>query len=264
MRKIIDSSVRERVAREVSAHNESDVLEQSYKLKDRFHHIWCYPSRNRLEKFKFNLLNNLSGKDVLDYGCGWGDSSLKYYNNGANVTGIDVSEKFIKSAVMKFQSIGCEADRYRFIKMDAHALDFSDESFDFIVGDGILHHLDAKIALSEIYRVLKPDGRVILFEPLAGHPLLKIFRLLTPNARTIDEAPLTGEDLNDFSNAHPWNAEHHYCGIFEAPVAMLTSIIMPNTPENWLLKFMDKIEVKMIENRVLLSWNQYVLLNFKK
>lgn len=260
----MSSSLKDRVAREEQAHDHDDVLEESYRLKKLFRHIWSYPSRIRLEKYKKNLLENIRNSRVLDYGCGWGDSSFRYYQKGASVTGIDVSEKFINSANFNFKSKGCDKNRYEFIKMDAHALKFSNDSFDFVVGDGILHHLNTEVALSEIYRVLKPGGRVILFEPLAGNPLLKLFRVLTPKARTIDEAPLTGSDLSSFSSLHPWLGEHRYCGVLEAPVAMLTSIVMRNSPDNWLLRSVDRLENLLIEKKVLLSWNQYVLLNFKK
>ena len=258
------TSLQDRVAREEQAHECDNVLEESYKLKNRFRHIWSYPSRKRLEKRRNDLLQNLNGKDVLDYGCGWGENGLIYYKSGANITGIDISEKFIKSANFNFQSKGCDNDRYSFIKMDAHDLKFNDDTFDFVVGDGILHHLDAEIALSEIYRVLKPGGRVLLFEPLADNPLLKLFRLLTPKARTIDEAPITGKNLRRYSCRHSWESDHLFCGVLEAPMAILTSIILPNRPENILLKATEPLERWMITNNVLLSWNQYVLLNFKK
>ena len=253
-----------RVRREQLAHDQSDVLQESYRLKNRFHHIWTYPSRMKLEDLKYSYLSNLAGKRVLDYGCGWGDSSEKYYLKGADVTGIDISEKFISSAVSRFNERHYDSNRYRFLVMDAHELRFNDGEFDCVVGDGILHHLDTKSALSEIYRVLKPGGRVLLFEPLAGHPLLKIFRLLTPRARTIDEKPLTAKDLRAFSESNPWASEHAYCGIFEAPIAMLTSITVPEKPDNALLRLADLLEQWTIRRKILLSWNQYVLLNFTK
>ena len=257
-------NISERVAREEHTHDEDSVLEESYKLKNRFHHIWCYPSRKRLDLHKAFLLKDINGCQVLDYGCGWGEKSLKYYEHGANVTGIDISARFVQLADESFQDRGFDKNRYKFIKMDAHLLKFDDKSFDYIIGDGILHHLDARTALAEIYRVLKPGGRVILFEPLAGHPLLKIFRLITPKARTVDEAPLTTKDLELYSSLHPWESDNVFCGIIEAPVAMLTSLLMPNKPVNILLDIADILECWMVSKRLLLSWNQYVLLNFKK
>lgn len=259
MKEVIDN----RVAREEIAHEEGNVLEESYKLKDRFHHIWSYPSRKRMENYKYQLLADIEGLNILDYGCGWGVSSLKYYNSGATVTGIDVSIRFINAANETFSSKGLDNSRYKFLKMDAHKLLFDDETFDFVVGDGILHHLDAEVALLEINRVLKPGGRVILFEPLAGHPLLKLFRLLTPKARTLDESPLTGADLSAYSMG-TWISEHQYCGVVEAPVAMLTSVLIPSRSDNALLKIADKFEKWLLDKKILLSWNQYVLLVFKK
>lgn len=259
-----DSRIKERVAREEDAHIHDGVLENSYRLKNRFHHIWTYPSHRRIKRLKSALLQNIEGLDVLDYGCGWGVSSMDYYQQGANVTGIDISEKFIGAANDDFESRRYDRERYRFLKMDAHHLQFGDGAFDIVVGDGILHHLDTETALSEIYRVLKPGGRAILFEPLAGNPLLKVFRLLTPHARTADEAPLTASKLRTFRRMRPWAVEHVYCGIIEAPLAVITSVLMPNSPENWLLNAADKIEQWLIDKGILLSWNQYVLLNFKK
>ncbi len=259
MKQFID----ERVAREEKAHDDG-VLEESYKLKNRFHHIWSYPSRKRLDNYKHELLAIVKGLNVLDYGCGWGESSVEYYLAGANVTGIDVSGRFIEAANESFIAKGFDSNRYEFIKMDAHKLQFADESFDFVVGDGILHHLDASIALSEIYRVLKPGGKVILFEPLAGHPLLKLFRLLTPQARTIDEAPLTAHDLSAYSEQKAWSPAHDFCGVVEAPVAILTSVLMPSRPDNFMLRVADKLENWMVRSKLLLSWNQYVLLVFIK
>lgn len=257
-------AIQDRVDREKLAHDNDGVLEESYKLKDRFHHIWSYPSRVRLETYRDKLLRDISGCDILDYGCGWGDYSEKYYLSGANVTGIDISDNFIRSAKAAFELKKYDRARYRFLQMDAHELEFDAESFDVVVGDGILHHLDANIALSEIYRVLKPGGRVLLFEPLAGNPLLKVFRLLTPSARTVDEKPLAGVDLQQYADSHNWYVEHVFCGVLEAPVAVLTSVIMPSRPDNLLLKVADSLERRMTESGVLLPWNQYVLLNFKK
>lgn len=82
-----------------------------------------------------------------------------------------------------------------FHRMDAHALAFPDHTFDAVFGAGILHHLDLPQALSEVLRVLKPEGVALFTEPLDGNPVGRLARALTPRARTRDERPLTGADL---------------------------------------------------------------------
>jgi len=57
--------------------------------------------------------------------------------------------------------------------MNAEELKFADDYFDIVCGGAILHHLDLNKALSEIARVLKPDGKAIFVEPL-GQILLLI------------------------------------------------------------------------------------------
>ncbi len=260
----IDNETKQRVIREATAHDSDNVLENSYKLKDRFSHIWSYPSRNEMQKHIDDLLNYMTGKQVLDYGCGWGDESFKYLSAGAYVDGIDISNKHVDSAKIKAETLGYDDDRFKFTVMDAHHLEFEDNRFDFIIGHGILHHLNQHIALLEIYRVLNKGGRAIFFEPLADNPLLKLFRILTPSARTEDERPLTKNDLMKYKTIASWDVEYVFCGLLEAPLAMFTSVIMPNRPDNFILNVGSKFEQFFRQRHMLDSWNQYVLIKFTK
>jgi len=256
--------IRNRVAREQTAHETDTVLEESYRLKQRFHHIWNYPSRLRMEAYISSTLSGIRRKRVLDYGCGWGEKSLEYLERGAQVTGIDISKRFVDQANKNAEAAGYPDNQYDFLVMDAHLLEFPESSFDFVIGYGILHHLEQEIALEQIYRVLAPGGRVMLFEPLADNPMLRIFRLLTPKARTIDEKPLTSKDIERYSLMADWQPETLYCGIIEAPTAILTSLLFPKNPENILIRAADKVEIRLHRLSILDSWNQYVLLNFEK
>jgi len=144
----------------------------------------------------WHSLGDLKDKVVLDYGCGPGWLSVKLAERGAQVYGIDISEKCISVAKRRFHSLPVPVNfKVRFDVMDAHSLEFSDDFFDFVFGEGMLHHLDLERAYKEVSRVLKPGGRAFFVEPLAGHPLVGLFRRLTPNARTRDEKPLTMEDI---------------------------------------------------------------------
>ncbi len=135
-----------------------------------------------------------AGKVVLDYGCGPGYLTKYLIDGGAiHVTGIDVSEGEIEQARERAVQDGLQ-DKSRFLVADAHKTDFPDDSFDLIVGDSILHHLDLRVALEELRRILRPGGRAVFMEPLWHNPILRLGRALTPSARTPDEHPLTVED----------------------------------------------------------------------
>ena len=260
----MDEELKNRVLREAEAHDTDSVLENSYKLKNRFSHIWSYPSKLEMQEYIDNVTNNMKDVHVLDYGCGWGDESFKYIKSGASVAGIDISKKFIDTANKKAEENNIAADKYQFTVMDAHDLDFDDSTFDYVIGEGIIHHLDQDRALKEIYRVLKNGGEALFFEPLADNPLLKLFRILTPAARTIDEMPLTSKDLKRYTQILDWNSRYQFCGLIEAPVALLTSIILPSKIDNIFLKTAHNIESKIRKKHILDSWNQYVLLHFVK
>jgi len=261
----MQETLQERVQREKDAHTEKDVLAENLRIKSRFPHLDIYPSKQRLFKAIDAYLDHVQGLTVLDYGCGRGALSLKLLHNHVNkVCGIDISEVYIKDCIHQAKTAGYAATSYDFQVMDAHQLTFPDESFDLIIGYGILHHLEPSIALKEIYRVLKPGGRVLLQEPLADNPLLRIFRRLTPDARTEDEAPFTKKQIQAFTSLNNWKSECIYCGLLEMPVSMFTSIVMPKMPQNFLIKWADKLEIWFHRKNLLSSWNQYVLLNFVK
>lgn len=259
-----DKKLKERLRRERSAHTERDVLAESYRLKARFKHIWSYPSRRRMQELVEAYLGGISGQLILDYGCGRGQASLGYLRQGATVLGIDVSPVYVGEAMFRAHEAGVSSERYQFHVMDAHALAFPNDVFHLAIGNGILHHLDADLALRELCRVLRPNGRVLLKEPLADNPLLKLFRALTPTARTDDEAPLSGGDVARIIQSKLWKTELSYCGVVEAPVAVLSSLLVPDRPNNVLLRLADRLERLMHERGILLSCNQYVLLNLVK
>jgi SAM-dependent methyltransferase len=253
-----------RVRRELAAHTEDYVLARSRALKDRFPHIRSYPSLQRMMERLNEYLNNSSGQRVLDLGCGNGERSLQLLGHGALVDGIDISPVYIENARQAALQAGHAADVFEFRAMDAHHLAYDHESFDMVVGNGILHHLDLVASTREIQRVLRPGGRALFVEPLAAHPLLKAFRWITPQARNADERPLSRADLRMFAADPRWLVESSYCGIIAAPTAIVTSLLLRNAPRNLLRRAADAVERLLHRAHALDAWNQYVMLNLVK
>ena len=87
--------------------------------------------------------------------------------------------------------------------MAAESLEFPDESFDFVFGNGLLHHVDIEAALREVYRVLRKKGKAVFSEPLAYNPVIQIYRRMARNVRTPTERPLTLHDIHTMERVFP-------------------------------------------------------------
>jgi ubiquinone/menaquinone biosynthesis C-methylase UbiE len=219
-RSAVDEALESRVEREKEFYNQKEAT--SYHTVRRW--IW-----RALGEFKRNEeiteFYDPAGKTVLDYGCGPGYLTNYLFENGAlHVTGIDVSEGEIEQARQSADSEGF-ADRSRFLVADAHATGFPDDSFDLIVGSSILHHLDLRVALEELRRILRPGGRAVFLEPLWHNPLLRLGRALTPSARTPDEHPLTTADWDTCASI--FRGFHHYEREFLTIPLMPLNLILP-------------------------------------
>lgn len=94
-------------------------------------------------------------KKLLEYGCGIGSGSEQWLKYGAILTGIDISPKGIKKAKERIENTEYDAD---YFVMNAEGTGFRDDSFDIVVGTGIIHHLDLSNLYQELYRILKMDG----------------------------------------------------------------------------------------------------------
>lgn len=102
---------------------------------------------------------------VLDIGTGTGVVALqavKKIGAGGKVHGIDLSEGMLATAKAKAEKLGL-AEKVEFSRMDAEKLEFADESFDAVVSlFALLHFPNPLTALKEIYRVMKPNGRLVV------------------------------------------------------------------------------------------------------
>jgi ubiquinone/menaquinone biosynthesis C-methylase UbiE len=98
---------------------------------------------------------------VLDVACGPGSSPIALAKKfGCRVVGVDLSEKNLDRAREKVEAEGL-TDKIEFVISDAEKLQFEDETFDAVICECALCTFpDKKTAVSEMYRVLKPGGKV--------------------------------------------------------------------------------------------------------
>jgi SAM-dependent methyltransferase len=139
------------------------------------------------EAYRFEKLHYLpqrvdfsghAGKRVLDVGCGLGNDLSRFARGGAEVVGIDLSEKAVALSRENFAQRGLQGE---FHVMNGEALDFPDASFDLVYCHTVLHFTpDPERMVCEIHRVLRDGGEAILMTInrhswlFAMHRLMKI------------------------------------------------------------------------------------------
>ena len=155
-----------------------------------------------------------AGMTLLDACCGPGVIASAALARGAKVTGIDFSAGVVELA--RREVAGAE-----FHQGDVQALAFADDSFDAVVcGYGIIHVPDPARALAELYRVLKPSGRlaVSVWEPpLQGNGFGLLFGAIKRHGDL--DVPLPhGPDFFQFSDAERLSAALTEAGLHDAGV----------------------------------------------
>jgi ubiquinone/menaquinone biosynthesis C-methylase UbiE len=100
--------------------------------------------------------------DILDAGCGPGFFPIILSEEGHRVTGIDITENMIHCAEDNLRKEGQHAT---LLTMDCQELTFEDQTFDLVICRNITWTLsDPKKAYAEWKRVLKPGGRILIFD----------------------------------------------------------------------------------------------------
>src|SRR5678815_2785152 len=137
------------------------MKEHTYPIMFRVEqsHWWYTGRRKILASFLENICRRVTDHRprILDVGCGTGANLLMLSNYG-DAEGVDVSEDalaFCRERGLKNVKLGA-----------AEQLPYDDDTFDLVTALDVVEHLDDDLAgLSEMRRVLRPGGRVLLFVP---------------------------------------------------------------------------------------------------
>jgi demethylmenaquinone methyltransferase/2-methoxy-6-polyprenyl-1,4-benzoquinol methylase len=106
------------------------------------------------------------GENILDVCTGTGDIAIRFAQSDSvgEIIGIDLSEEMLHIARRKTKSNGFEG-KIKLLKADVLNLPFDDGSFDVVsIGFGLRNLTDRKKGISEMVRVLKDGGRLVILE----------------------------------------------------------------------------------------------------
>lgn len=133
----------------MTTHRESAEWEQTYVRLRRNR------TRRRRRLIWFDLPRH--GR-ILDFGCGDGLNLEILHELGyQNLIGVDVSPALL-----------ARVKNYRVAESDGLRTPFADGSFDGVLVDSVLHHLDVAAAARELARIIRPSGRLSIVEPGGG------------------------------------------------------------------------------------------------
>lgn len=185
--------------------------------------------------FYWRLIGDVSGKKVLDFGCGNGWVGINLAKKGAEVSGIDISEVLVAKASEQARKEGL-ASRAAFAVMTAEDLIFPDNHFNMVIGSAILHHTDLDRTIKQVHRVLKPGGVAVFIEPMNQNIALRAWRRLTPWRRSPAERALVDDDLRTISGIFK-DARFHFFGLS----SIVTKGVLIGFPRSWAARFANGV-----------------------
>src|SRR5579863_7658851 len=134
--------------------NDYDSFAEAYTASNETNLVNAYYERPAM----LALAGDVTGRRILDVGCGAGSLLAALRDRGAIVTGIDKSAGMVEQARRR---LGDDAD-LRVAELGS-PLPFPDDTFDDVTASLVLHYLqDWGPPLTELRRVLKPGGRLIM------------------------------------------------------------------------------------------------------
>jgi 2-polyprenyl-3-methyl-5-hydroxy-6-metoxy-1,4-benzoquinol methylase len=178
-----------------------------------------YPNREHVDflDFVFERLGDPAGKRVLEVGCGSGSLSTYLALRGAHAVGVDVSDGMLALARRRAEVSAVSAN-VELVGMPIEDLDHPSGTYDAIIANQVLHHLDLARAMPNIARLIGDSGVALFAEPVLLLPewvrraryssaATRVFpaRTDTPDERSIDtrDLALIGSAF-ERSEVHPF------------------------------------------------------------
>ncbi len=168
-------------------------------------------------------ISNLGAKDVLELGCGKGFNSyfLAQQYPEVHFTGVDLTPLHIEIASQKAATLS----NLNFKQGNFNQLEFLDDSFDILFAvECLCHAPQAKIPLAEIFRVLRPDGQLVVFDGFRNLKLEQYSKSLQI-ATNLTEISMAVE--NGFGEIQDWTDTAKSIGFHIQTIENISFAIQP-------------------------------------
>jgi len=151
------------------------ALKHSYTLLAPIYDSVVSGRIDKYRKISISRLQEVNNKNILINGIGSG-LDIPYLPEGAHYTATDITPAMLNRAIRRAQDSQLDID---FQIADSHALPFEDNSFDAVIMHLILAVVpQPELALKEACRVLKPGGKIYIFDKFIRAEQLAITRRL--------------------------------------------------------------------------------------
>lgn len=190
------------------------------------------------------------GMRTADLGCGSGVFSEKLHDRGLKCVGLDLSFNLVRVGAKTYPNT-------HFANGDVETQPFADETFDLVVLSGLVHHLpDPSRCAAEVFRILKPGGRFVAFDPNRRNPFMYLYRdrtspMYSSKGVTENERPVLSEEIaKTFSDAG-----------FEVSSAFLSGLSYTYVESGlvrWLLPVYNAIDSVMFQPRFMNKFSAFV------
>jgi demethylmenaquinone methyltransferase/2-methoxy-6-polyprenyl-1,4-benzoquinol methylase len=145
------------------------MFDRIARVYDRMNSVMTAGMHHRWRRRAADLARVGPGSRALDVATGTGDLAIELSARGAQVVGLDFSERMLELARVKAQRIPSPAhpaaSGLEFVQGNALELAYPDASFDAVtVGFGARNFADLDRGLRELARVTRPGGRVVILE----------------------------------------------------------------------------------------------------
>lgn len=153
------------------------------------------PESNRRLIDAFVQLSGLPrGARIADLGCGSGAFTEELRQAGYSVVGVDISPKLVALGRTKYPGL-------ELIEGDVEALPFESGSIDGVLLSGLVHHFpDPWRCAAETFRILRPGGKFVAFDPNRMNPFMWLYRdrsspFYSPIGVTENERPVLASEI---------------------------------------------------------------------